>query len=77
MDNSKSMGLRELSYLSHGAVSVSTLIFLRAKRPFPLPSTSLAIFQMADAARHIKFYFASPEHTLGWQRRKVAQKLLW
>lgn len=57
------MGLRELSHLSHGAVSVSTLIFLRAKRPFPLPSTSLLISPMADTARNIKFYFASPEHT--------------
>ena len=60
----RSNGLRELSHLSCGAVSVSTLIFLRAKRPFPLTSAFLAIFQVADATGNIKFYFASPEHTL-------------
>ena len=58
------MGLRELSHLSYGAISVSVVIFLRAGRPFPLASRFLAIFQTADAARNIKFYFASPEHTL-------------
>lgn len=50
------MGLRELSHLSHGAVSVSVVIFLRAGRLFSLTYRFPAIFQTADPPRNIKLY---------------------
>lgn len=49
------MGLRELPHLSHGVITMCSVTFSQAERPFALTSKFLPMFQMARAPGALSF----------------------